>query len=401
MQKFFKLKKKQMFKIQTLNKIDPDGLSLFPLDNYEIASEIPNPDAIVLRSFKMHDMELPTSLKAVARAGAGVNNIPISKCTEKGIVVFNTPGANANGVKELVIAGLLLSSRDITESVIWAKSLIGKGDEIPALVEAGKNSFAGQEIQGKTLAVIGLGAIGVLVANAANALGMKVIGYDPYMSVKQALQLSNQVKWVEGIQAILGKADYVTLNIPLNPDTKGYINKEKFGMMKKGVRLLNFARGGLVNNADLKEAIDGGIVARYVTDFPDEESLKMDKVISIPHLGASTKESETNCAIMAVNQLRDFLEEGTIKNSVNFPEASMDRNGGTRILIANKNIPNMVSQISKILASENLNIDNMLNKKHEDIAYNIIDLTQSKIDENIKAKLQAIEGVLMVRIIQE
>jgi D-3-phosphoglycerate dehydrogenase len=390
-----------MFKIQTLNKIDPDGLSLFPLDNYEIASEIPNPDAIVLRSFKMHDMELPTSLKAVARAGAGVNNIPISKCTEKGIVVFNTPGANANGVKELVIAGLLLSSRDITESVIWAKSLIGKGDEIPALVEAGKNSFAGQEIQGKTLAVIGLGAIGVLVANAANALGMKVIGYDPYMSVKQALQLSNQVKWVEGIQAILGKADYVTLNIPLNPDTKGYINKEKFGMMKKGVRLLNFARGGLVNNADLKEAIDGGIVARYVTDFPDEESLKMDKVISIPHLGASTKESETNCAIMAVNQLRDFLEEGTIKNSVNFPEASMDRNGGTRILIANKNIPNMVSQISKILASENLNIDNMLNKKHEDIAYNIIDLTQSKIDENIKAKLQAIEGVLMVRIIQE
>ena len=390
-----------MFKIQTLNKIDPDGLSLFPLDKYEIASEIPNPDAIVLRSFKMHEMELPVSLKAVARAGAGVNNIPISKCTEKGIVVFNTPGANANGVKELVIAGLILASRDITNAVMWAKSLIGKGEEVPALIEQGKTAFAGQEIQGKTLAVIGLGAIGVLVANAANALGMKVIGYDPYMSVKQALKLSNQVKWVEGIQAILGQADYVTLNIPLTSETKGYINKEKFGMMKKGVRLLNFARGGLVNTSDLKDAIAGGKVARYVTDFPDNETLQMDNVISIPHLGASTKESETNCAIMAVNQLKDYLEEGAIKNSVNFPEASMDRNGGTRILIANKNIPNMVSQISNILASENLNIDNMLNKKHEDIAYNIIDLTQNNIDESVKEKLAAIEGVFMVRLIQE
>ncbi|NLB25302.1 MAG: 3-phosphoglycerate dehydrogenase [Bacteroidales bacterium] len=389
-----------MFKIQTLNKIDPDGLSLFPLDEYEIASEIPNPDAIVLRSFKMHDMELPASLKAVARAGAGVNNIPISKCTEKGIVVFNTPGANANGVKELVIAGLLLASRDITDAVVWAKSLIGKGDEVPALVEKGKTTFAGQEIQGKTLAVIGLGSIGVLVANAAYALGMKVIGYDPYMSVKQALQLSNQVKWVEGIQAILGQADYVTLNIPLNSDTKGYINKEKFGMMKKGVRLLNFARGGLVNTSDLKEAIAGGKVARYINDFPDDETLQIPNVISIPHLGASTKESETNCAIMAVNQVKDFLEEGTIKNSVNFPEASMECNGGTRILIANKNIPNMVSQISNILASENLNIDNMLNRKYNDIAYNIIDLTQHNIDGRVKTKLEAIEGVFMVRLIQ-
>ncbi len=390
-----------MFKIQTLNKIDPDGLSLFPLDKYEIASEIPNPDAIVLRSFKMHDMELPASLKAVARAGAGVNNIPISKCTEKGVVVFNTPGANANGVKELVIAGLLLSSRDITDAVLWAKSLAGKGEEVPALVEQGKTKFAGQEIQGKTLAVIGLGAIGVLVANAANALGMKVIGYDPYMSVKQALKLSNQVKWVEGIQAILGQADYVTLNIPLTAETKGYINKEKFGMMKKGVRLLNFARGGLVNISDLKDAIADGKVARYVTDFPDDATLQIPNVIAIPHLGASTKESETNCAIMAVNQVREFLEEGAIKNSVNFPEASMDRNGGTRILIANKNIPNMVSQISNILASENLNIDNMLNKKFNDIAYNIIDLTQNNIDENVKTKLESIEGVFMVRLIQE
>jgi D-3-phosphoglycerate dehydrogenase / 2-oxoglutarate reductase len=389
-----------MFKIRTLNKIDTEGLNLFPLDNYEIASEIPTPDAIILRSFNMHDMELSASLKAVARAGAGVNNIPVEKCTENGVVVFNTPGANANGVKELVIAGLLLASRDITDGVTWAKTLIGKGEEIPALIEKGKNNFAGQEIQGKTLAVVGLGAIGVLVANAAHSLGMKVIGYDPYMSVKQALQLSNQVKFVKGIQTLLSQADYITINIPLTPETKGYFNKEKFGMMKTGVRILNFARGGLLDLDALEEAIGSGKVARYVTDFPNERTLKMKNVISIPHLGASTSESETNCAIMAVNQIKDFLEDGNIKNSVNFPEATMDRNGGLRILIANKNIPNMVSQISSVLASEGMNIDNMLNKKHENIAYNIIDVAQSSVDESLAGKLRAINGVFMVRIIQ-
>ena len=389
-----------MFKIQTLNKIDTEGLSIFPLSNYEIASELPNPDAIVLRSFKMHDMELPKSLKAVARAGAGVNNIPLDKCTEKGIVVFNTPGANANGVKELVIAGLLLASRDIAESISWAKTLIGQGDQVPALIEQGKKNFAGQEIKGKTLAVIGLGAIGVLVANAAKALGMHVVGYDPYMSVKHALKLSREVTWMEGIQPLLAQADYITLNVPLTPDTQNYINKEKFGMMKDGVKLLNFARGGLVDIAALKEAIAKGKVTRYVTDFPDEEILKMEKVIAIPHLGASTKESETNCAIMAANQVRDFLENGNIVNSVNFPEAAMDRNGGSRILIANKNIPNMVSQISSVLATEGINIDNMLNKKRENMAYNIIDVTSS-IDESVTEKLKSIEGVFMVRIIQE
>jgi D-3-phosphoglycerate dehydrogenase / 2-oxoglutarate reductase len=388
-----------MFKIQTLNKIDTEGLSLFPLDKYEIASEMPHPDAIVLRSFNMHETDLPTSLKAVARAGAGVNNIPIEKCTEKGIVVFNTPGANANGVKELVIAGLLLASRDITRGVEWAKTLAGKGDEVPALIEQGKKNFAGQEIQGKTLAVVGLGAIGVLVANAAHALGMKVIGYDPYMSVKQALQLSNQVKFVKGIQSLLSQADYVTLNIPLTPETKNYINKEKFGMMKDNVRILNFARGGLVDLDALEEALEKGKVARYVTDFPNAKTLSMKNVIAIPHLGASTKESETNCAVMAVNQVKDFLEDGNIKNSVNFPEAQMERNGGARILIANQNIPNMVSQISSILASEGLNIDNMLNKKHENIAYNIIDIAKPSVNPELKTKLEAIKGVFMVRII--
>jgi D-3-phosphoglycerate dehydrogenase / 2-oxoglutarate reductase len=390
-----------MFKIKTLNKIDAGGLNQFPLDQYEIASDIPNPDAIVLRSFNMHDMELPESLKAVARAGAGVNNIPIDKCTENGIVVFNTPGANANGVKELVIAGLLMASRDIVDGAAWVRSLADKGEEIAALVEQGKKNFAGQEIQGKTLAVIGLGAIGVLVANAAHSLGMKVIGYDPYMSIKQALKLSNQVQWVEGIQPLLSQADYITLNIPLTPETKGYINKEKFEMMKDNVRILNFARGGLVDLDALKDAVDAGKVARYVTDFPNEKVLKIKNVIPVPHLGASTNESETNCAIMAANQLKDFLEDGNIKNSVNFPEAFMERNGGSRILIANQNIPNMVSQVSSVLASEGLNIDNMLNKKRENIAYNIIDVTQSNVNENIVEKLKAIKGVFMVRVIRD
>lgn len=389
-----------MFKIQTLNKIDTEGLALFPLGKYEIASEILNPDAILLRSFEMHNTELPASLKAVARAGAGVNNIPIDKCTENGIVVFNTPGANANGVKELVIAGMLLASRDISGGIEWAKTLIGQGDQVPALIEKGKNNFAGQEIQGKTLAVIGLGAIGVLIANAATGLGMKVIGYDPYMSVKQALKLSREVIWVEGIQPLLSQADYVTINIPQTAETKGYLNKEKFKMMKSGVRIMNFARGGLVNNNDLKDAIAEGKVACYVTDFPDETTLKMDKVISIPHLGASTVESETNCAIMAVNQTKEFLECGNIINSVNFPEAQMEMHNEARILVANQNVPNMVSQISAVLAADGINIDQMLNKKRDNIAYNIIDVDKKTIDESIREKLLSIEGIFMVRIIQ-
>ena len=389
-----------MFKIQTLNKIDTEGLALFPLGKYEIASEILNPDAILLRSFEMHNTELPASLKAVARAGAGVNNIPIDKCTENGIVVFNTPGANANGVKELVIAGMLLASRDISGGIEWAKSLIGQGDQVPALIEKGKNNFAGQEIQGKTLAVIGLGAIGVLIANAATSLGMKVIGYDPYMSVKQALKLSREVIWVEGIQPLLSQADYVTINIPQTPETKGYLNKEKFKMMKAGVRIMNFARGGLVNNNDLKDAIAEGKVACYVTDFPDETTLKMDKVISIPHLGASTVESETNCAIMAVNQTKDFLEHGNIINSVNFPDAEMEMHNEARILVANRNVPNMVSQISAVLAADGINIDQMLNKKRNELAYNIIDVDRTVIDSSIREKLLAIDGIFMVRIIQ-
>lgn len=389
-----------MFKIQTLNKIDPVGLKNFPLDQYEIASEFSNPDGIIVRSMKMHDMELPSNLKAIARAGAGVNNIPIEKCTNQGVVVFNTPGANAHAVKELTIAGLLLASRDISGSIEWAKTLIGKGDEVPALIEAGKKNFAGQEIRGKTLAVIGLGAIGVLVANAAQALGMNVLGYDPFISVKHAWKLSRNVKQAEGMESLLANADYVTLQIPLTPETKGFINKDKFKMMKNGVRVLNFARGGLVNNQDLAAAIESGKVARYITDFPDEETLKMDKVISIPHLGASTAESETNCAVMAVDEIREFLENGNIINSVNFPAAEMERTGGARIVVANKNVPNMVSQISTLLAGEGYNIANMLNRNKADIAYNIIDVDRKEADLTLIDKIGAIDGVIMVRIIQ-
>ncbi len=388
-----------MLKIQTLNEIDPAGLEKFPADQYEVSSELTEPDGIVLRSYKMHDMEIPSSVKAIARAGAGVNNIPVQDCTNKGIVVFNTPGANANGVKELAIAGLLLASRDIAESITWAKTLIGEGDDVPALVEKGKKNFAGQEIKGKTLAVIGLGAIGVLVANAAQALGMKVIGFDPYMQVKHALRLSRNVKWAEGIESLLAEADYITINIPQTPETKGYIDKKKFDMMKDGARILNFARGGLINNDDLEAAIESGKVARYVTDFPDEQVLKMKNVISIPHLGASTAESETNCALMAVDQMRDYLENGNIVNSVNFPQAEMDRTNEPRILIANKNVPNMVGQISTVLAEAGINISHMLNKNRNDIAYNIIDVEKMTDSNALYEKLTKIDGVVMVRIL--
>jgi len=388
-----------MYKIQTLNKIDPKGLENFPAGRYEIADNMANPDAIVLRSFKMFDMELPSSLKAVARAGAGVNNIPIEKCTEKGIVVFNTPGANANGVKELVIAGLLLSSRDIAEGIGWAKTLIGQGSQVPALIEKGKTAFGGQEIQGKTLAVIGLGAIGILVANAAQALGMNVLGYDPYLSVKQALRLNPNVKCFDSADALLSNADYISLHIPLTSETKEFINKDKFSLMKNGASLLNFARGELVSTPDVAEALESGKLHRYVTDFPDEEILKIEHVIAIPHLGASTEESETNCAIMAVNQVKEFLENGNIVNSVNFPAAELGRNDGTRIVVANKNGSNTVGQISATIAGLGFNISNMLSKSRDGISYSIIDIDVHCNDTSVAEKISAIDGVFMARVL--
>jgi D-3-phosphoglycerate dehydrogenase len=386
-----------MYKIQTLNKISTIGIELFAREKYEIASEIINPDAILVRSASMLEMELPVSVKAVARAGAGVNNISVDKCSERGVVVFNTPGANANGVKELVLAGMLLSSRKIIPGIAWAKSLVGKGDEVPKLIEKGKSDYTGPEIKGKRLGVVGLGAIGVMVANDAVELGMQVTGYDPFISVEAAWGLSRNVKRARGLEGLLAESDYITLHIPLNDKTKGLINRERMTIMKKGVRILNFARGGLVNNEDLKDALKEGIVSSYVTDFPDEDLLKLDNVIPFPHLGASTPEAEDNCAIMAVNQIRDFLEHGNIKNSVNFPDCELDTFGSShRLVIANKNVPNMVGQITTILASEKINIADMINRHKGDYAYNIIDI-DNVIPSSAIDKLKCIDGVIMVR----
>ena len=390
-----------MFKIQTLNKISAEGLANFPRDDYEIASEILNPDAILLRSADMHSMELPASVKAVARAGAGVNNIPVSAMSEKGIVVFNTPGANANAVKELVIAALLFSSRPVHKAADWAKTLAGKGDEIPELAEKGKSQFVGPEIKGKTLGVIGLGAIGAMVANTAIGLGMDVIGYDPYISVDAAWSLSRAVHKAESLESLLSKSDYVSLHIPQTNDTKGFINTDRINMMKKGVRLLNFARGGLVVNKDVLAAIDSGKIAQFITDFTDEELLNNDKIICLPHLGASTPEAEDNCAFMAVDQLKNFLERGNIINSVNFPKTYLDAPipaGGTRLCIANKNVPNMVGQISTILADAKLNIEGMVNQNRADLAYNLIDVS-CPVSADVVEKLKSIDGVINVRCI--
>lgn len=387
-----------MFSIQKLNKISPKGLELLPSDSYEIASEISNPDAILVRSFKMHDMELAPKLKAVARAGAGVNNIPIDRCNEKGIAVFNTPGANANGVKELVVASLLLSSRKILNGINWVQSIKGKGDEVVKLVEKEKSKYAGNEIAGKKLGVIGLGAIGAMVANAATCLGMDVTGYDPFISVDSAWGLSNEVSKATSLDQLLATCDYISIHIPLSDKTKGMLNKNRFDIMKRGVRIINLARGGLVLNTDLLDAIKDGIVQCYVTDFPEDELLGNDSIITIPHLGASTNESEQHCAVMAVNQLKNFLERGNIKNSVNFPECELAETGNTRITVAHENIPNMVGQITTILAEESLNIADMLNRHKDSIGYTIIDIEGITNDILIN-KIETIKGVKMVRVL--
>ena len=386
-----------MYRIDLLNKISEKGLSLFS-DNYEYRTDIPDPDGILVRSKEMKEMTLPSSLKAIARAGAGVNNIPIDKCSEKGIVVFNTPGANANGVKELVILGMILAARHIADGITWAKGLVGEGDKVPDLIEKGKAKFVGTEIQGKTLGVVGLGAIGTMVANAAESLGMEVMGYDPFLSIEAAWRLSRNTKKAASLDKLLAECDYITIHVPQNKDTKGFINTDKFAIMKKGVVLLNFARGGLVDTPSLKKAVADGIVGRYVTDFPDEEVIKTDKVIAIPHLGASTEESEENCAFMAVKQIMDFLENGNIKNSVNFPECFLDRSGKQRITICNLNTPGMIEKITHFMADNKLNIADMINKSRGNVAYNIIDIDGEIADDLVK-KIKAAEGVLGVRVL--
>ena len=390
-----------MFKIQTLNKISSAGLERFPRDDYEIASSINDPDAILVRSQDMHGMTIPDTVKAVARAGAGVNNIPVQELTERGIVVFNTPGANANAVKELVILGMLIANRPAIAAAEWVKSLAGKGDEIPDLAEKGKSQFVGPELQGKTLGVIGLGAVGALVANAAVGLGMTVAGYDPFISVKNAWQLDTHIKQAETLDALLSKSDYITIHMPQTNDTKGFINADRLNAMKTGVRIVNFARGGLVNNADMLQAIASGKVSMFVTDFAAEELLGNPKVVCFPHLGASTPEAEENCAVMAVAELREFLERGTITNSVNFPKIVTENeipSGGTRLCISNKNIPGMVSKFSTILGEASLNIAGMINQNSGNIAYNIIDV-EGNVSDDTLAKLSAMENVTHVRAI--
>ncbi len=383
-----------MYNIKTLNKISKIGMDRFN-DNYKCGDDIENPDGIMLRSFNMHEMEIPKSVRAIARAGAGVNNIPLDKCSEQGIVVFNTPGANANAVKELVIAGILLSSRKIVEGINWAGTLTEDGDNIGKVVEKGKSQFVGPEIMGKKLGVIGLGAIGVLVCNAAHALGMDVIGYDPYISVDAAWSLSRAVHKAASLKEIFEQCDYITIHVPLNDDTKNTINAETIAEMKDGVRILNFARGGLVNSADILAALESGKVAKYVTDFPDKDMINKENVIAIPHLGASTPESEDNCAVMAANEMMEFLENGNIVNSVNMPKCTMERSTDVRICIVHKNIPNMISQISKYFADKNVNIENMIDKSRGDYAYTIVDVDHEMNEDDIY-----FDGLLSVRVIK-
>ena len=384
-----------MFNILTLNKIAKCGLDQLN-DNYKITDDANvDADGIILRSFKMHDMELPESLKAVARAGAGTNNIPIDKCSEKGIVVFNTPGANANAVKELVIAGMLLASRDVIGGVAWANTLTG--DDVDKQVEKGKSNFAGCEIKGKTLGIIGLGAIGILVANAAYALGMEVIGYDTYLSVDSALKLSRHVKKANSPEEVYAAADYITIHVPLMDSTRNTINAETIAQMKDGVIILNFARGGLVNNADIKKALADGKVAKYVVDFADSETVNQPGIINIPHLGASTAESEDNCAVMAAQELADYLENGNILNSVNFPNCSLPEDNIGRIAIAHKNIPNVIAKFTEALSS--VNISDMINKSKGELAYTIIN-TDHAIPAEAIEKLNQIDAVIRVRVIK-
>ncbi|MBQ3816741.1 MAG: 3-phosphoglycerate dehydrogenase, partial [Clostridia bacterium] len=336
-----------MYKIKTYNKISKVGLTAFD-DKYTVGDEVENADGAIVRSAALHDVEFPATLKAIARAGAGTNNIPIDRCSENGIVVFNTPGANANAVKELVIAGLLISSRRVISAIDWAKTLKGNGAEVGKMVEKGKSAFAGPEIKGKSLGVIGLGAIGVMVANAANSLGMKVYGYDPYLSVKSAWNLTHNAVHINDINEIFDKCDYITVHVPLTDSTRNLINKAAIEKMKDGVRILNFARGELVNADDIKAALESGKVAAYVTDFPSDEVIGVDGVIAIPHLGASTPESEDNCAIMAARELIDYIENGNIVNSVNLPEVTMPRSGKSRVCVIHKNIPNVLTSVTSI-----------------------------------------------------
>ncbi len=386
-----------MYEIKLLNKIVPVGVEVFNNGNYTVSDSVEHPAGILVRSASLHDMPFNKELLAIARAGAGVNNIPIDRCSENGIVVFNTPGANANAVKELALASLLLASRDIVGGIEWAKSLQGTPD-LGKAVEKGKSQFAGPEIEGKKLGIIGLGAIGVMVANTAHHLGMEVYGYDPYISVDAAWGLSRFVKKADSLKDIYENCDYITIHVALTPATKNYINSEALDSMKHGVRIINLSRGEVVNNEDMKEALRSGKVAKHITDFPSEETLSMPNTICIPHLGASTPESESNCAVMAAKELKNYIEKGSIRNSVNFPDVDIPREGATRVCVIHENIPSMLSVLSTAFSNANINIDNMISKSKKDMAYTIFDANDNLPDAVVQSVL-AVPGIIRLRVI--
>ena len=387
-----------MFRIKTLNKISPAGLSVLDQTRFSVSDDVENEDGILVRSADMHEYQFPDSLRAIARAGAGTNNIPIDRCSEAGVVVFNTPGANANAVKELALCALLLASRKITAGAEWVKAQAGAGADVEKVVEKGKSQFVGPEIAGKTLGVIGLGAIGVQVANIATKLGMTVYGYDPFLSVDAALSLSRMVHRAMDLETIYKNCDYITLHVPQTSETKGMINEDAFHMMKGGVRILNLARGGLVNDDDMLAALESGKVAAYVTDFPNNKILQGKNVIAIPHLGASTPESEENCAVMAAQELKDYLENGNIKNSVNLPTLVQEWSGVARLCIIHRNIPGAIANITGLLSRDGVNVENMTNKSKKDYAYTVVDLG-SRISEAVADEIRALEGVFRVRVL--
>ena len=387
-----------MYRVKTFNKISPVGLNHLDPELYTVSDSETEEDAILVRSAKLLDYDFPKNLLAISRAGAGVNNIPLDRCSEAGIVVFNTPGANANAVKELALCALLLASRKITAGAEWVKTQAGAGADVEKVVEKGKSQFVGPEIAGKTLGVIGLGAIGVQVANIATKLGMTVYGYDPFLSVDAALSLSRMVHRAMDLETIYKNCDYITLHVPQTSETKGMINEDAFHMMKGGVRILNLARGGLVNDDDMLAALDSGKVAAYVTDFPNNKILQGKNVIAIPHLGASTPESEENCAVMAAQELKDYLENGNIKNSVNLPTLVQEWSGVSRLCIIHRNIPGAIANITGLLSRDGVNVENMTNKSKKDYAYTVVDLG-SRITDTVANEIRALEGVFRVRVL--
>ena len=388
-----------MFRIKTLNQISPTGLSVLDASRFTVSDGVENEDGVLVRSADMQEYVFPPALRAIARAGAGTNNIPVDRCSESGIVVFNTPGANANAVKELAVCALMLASRDVVGGVEWVKAQARAGEDVAKVVEKGKSQFVGPEISGKNLGVIGLGAIGVQVANIATKLGMTVYGYDPFLSVDAALSLSRLVHHVTDLTAIYKNCDYITIHVPQTADTKGMLNAAAFDQMKTGVRVINLARGGLVAGEDMIAALESGKVARYVTDFPDNALTLVKNVVPIPHLGASSPESEENCALMAAQQLRDYLETGNIRNSVNLPTLEQDWSGETRLCIIHRNVPNMLASITAALSRENVNVENMTNKSKGNYAYTIVDVS-ARVGDAVADEIRAISGVLRVRVLR-